>query len=429
LAAGILVLLGTTTSSPTPHPEPGGTDASTAAAPDGTAPAGDGAPAERVQHLARAGIDRWHAAGYRGQGVKVTVLDSGFQGYRAHLGKALPARVTTRSFRADGRMEAKDSQHGILCGEVVHALAPSAELLFANWDTNQPECFLDAVRWARRQGARVVSCSIIMPSWSDGEGNGPVHEALRQALGPGDQPGDLLCFACAGNTAQRHWGGPFHGGGDGFHRWQAGERDNRLTPWGDDRVSVELCCPPGAVYELGVRDETAGTDAGCARVPAAEGRPCAVVHFHPRTGHDYRVRVRHLGGRAAPFHVVALGGGLQYATARGSIPFPGDGPEVIAVGAVDGSGGRVPYSSCGPNSARPKPDLVAVVPFPSLCRPRPFSGTSAAAPQAAALAALWWSRHSDWTANQVREALRAACRDLGPPGHDWETGHGLVRLP
>ena len=60
---------------------------------------------------------------------------------------------------------------------------------------------------------------------------------------------------------------------------------------------------------------------------------------------------------------------------------------------------------------------------------RPFTGTSAAAPQAAGLAALVWSRHPDWTAAQVQEALRTAARDLGPAGHDFETGYGLIHLP
>src|SRR5262249_54838742 len=128
-------------------------------------------------------------------------------------------------------------------------------------------------------------------------------------------------------------------------------------------------------------------------------------------------------------HLVVLGGSLEYATAPGSIPFPGDGALVEAMGAVTVDGDRLPYSSCGPISQEPKPDLVAPVPFPSLCRARPFSGTSAAAPQAAALAALLWSRHPDWTANQVRRALHENARDLGPPGHDYETGFGLIHLP
>ena len=100
-----------------------------------------------------------------------------------------------------------------------------------------------------------------------------------------------------------------------------------------------------------------------------------------------------------------------------------------AVGAVDSGGKRLFYSSCGPNSCKPKPDFVATVPFASTCRERAFAGTSAAAPQAAALAALWCGRHPDWTVDQVTSAMRQSARDLGPPGHDSETGYGLIHLP
>jgi hypothetical protein len=406
-----------------------------AATPDSESPAGDRG-ATRAQALERLGVQAWHAAGQRGQGLKVAVLDSGFCGYRAHLGKALPERVTVQSFRRDGNLEARDSQHGILCGETVHALAPEAELLFANWEPERPEQFLAAVRWAGGQGARVVSCSVIMPTWSDGEGHGPVHEALARILGPGDRPGDLLCFASAGNTAQRHWGGPFRGAGraglspQGWHEWAPGQAANPLRPWGGERVSVELYRPAGATdFELRVEDVTAGREVGRARTSAAADRPGTAVAFVPEAGHRYALRVRQTEGEPGPFHVVVLGGGLRYATARGSIPFPGDGPEVIAVGAVDQQGLRLAYSSCGPDSGRPKPDLVAPVPFPSGWRSRPFTGTSAATPQAAALAALLWSRHPDWTARQVRQALQDAALHTGPWRHDRETGFGEVHLP
>src|SRR5436190_636996 len=98
---------------------------------------------------------------------------------------ALLALGFTLPFGMSSRSSARDSQHGILCAEVVHALAPDAELLLANWEPDSPERFLDAVRWARQQGARVVTCSVIMPSWSDGEGGGPVHDALTKILGAG----------------------------------------------------------------------------------------------------------------------------------------------------------------------------------------------------------------------------------------------------
>src|SRR5262249_19824172 len=149
----------------------------------------------------------------------------------------------------------------------------------------------------------------------------------------------------------------------------------------------------------------------------------------PTAGHRYRVRVRLAHGQPGSFHLAVLGGGLACATPGGSIACPADGSEVITVGAVDRHGRRASYSSCGPNSRAPKPARVPPVPFPGVWRTRPFTGTSAAAPQAAALAALWWSRYPTWTAEQVRTVLRTTARDLGPPGHDWETGYGLITLP
>jgi subtilisin family serine protease len=388
------------------------------------------APADRV--LDELGARAWHAAGWRGQGLTVAVLDTGFFGYQEHLGKALPAKVRVRSFRHDEDLEARDSRHGILCAEVVHTLAPGAALLLANWEPERPDQFLDAVRWARAQGARVITCSLIMPTWSDGEGHGPIHTALARLLGGGDRPGDALFFASAGNTALRHWGGRFHDGGDGWHEWARNPLgpvcDNPVRPWGSDRVSVELCWQLGS-YELSVRDATAGRLVGRAvGAPAGDAVPHAVVAFVPQEGHEYTARVRQLQTGSGPFHLVALGGNLGYARMQGSIPFPGDGPEVIAVGAVDGRGRRWDYSSCGPKAELLKPDLVAPVPFPSRCRLRPFAGTSAAAPQAAALAALVWSRHPDRTARAVRNSLQQAALPAAD-ARPWETGHGRLHAP
>jgi hypothetical protein len=398
--------------------------------PDSDPPAEEGDPqTQRRRLLDRLGISLWHKAGHKGAGLKVAVLDTGFSGYREHLGKALPQRITVKSFRTDGRLEVGDSQHGILCGEVIHALAPEAELLIANWEPDRPDSFLAAVRWARQEGARVISCSVIMPTWSDGEGHGAVHDALARILGGGDAAGDVLLFASAGNTAQRHWSGVFRGGVEQQHEWLPGRTDNLLRPWGTERVSVELCWTPGCVYELSVRDLLQDRDAAQAVVTVESDRCHAFVRFMPEEGHTYAVRVRLREGTADRLHLTVLGGGLQVHTTQGSIPFPGDGSEVVAVGAVDSAGKRCSYSSCGGGCESAKPDFVAQVPFPSLWRSKPFAGTSAAAPQAAALAAVLWGRHPTWSARKVRESLKASVRRLAKTPHDCETGYGRIELP
>jgi hypothetical protein len=388
---------------------------------------------QRAELLERMGVRAWHSRGWRGRGLKVAVLDSGFHGYRTHLGAALPPTVKIRSFRFDGDLEAKDSQHGILCAEVIHALAPEAEILLANWEPEHPDQFLAAVRWARQEGAGIISCSIIMPTWSDCEGHGRIHEELARLLGRGDSPGDALFVASAGNTAQRHWSGPFHDGSDGYHAWGTADgiafTENAIRPWGSERVSVELCCPARAGYEVLVTDATTRRLVGRTRSADSGGVGSAVVAFLPQTGHDYRVRVRQIHKGTGRFHLVVLGGSLRHTSCPESIPFPGDGAEVLAVGAVDQTGRRLSYSSCGAERGGTKPEFVATVPFPSSWRPRPFAGTSAAAPQVAALAALVWSRHADCTPRQIRESLKKAAHPCPRNSPSWQTGHGLIRLP
>lgn len=375
--------------------------------------------------IAQVGAADWHRAGKRGKGIKVAVLDSGLKGYRNAAGKVLPAGVKARSFRKDGQLEARESQHGVLCGEVIHHLAPDAELLLANWEPESPEAFLRAVQWARDEGARVISCSVIMPTWSDGEGNGLVHRKLKEIL---DGNGGALLFASAGNTALRHWGGPAAPDRDGWHEWQPRRRDNSLRPNPGERVSVELAHGTDAVFDLVIVDSKTGEEVGRAR-SSGDGHRRAAVRFVPRDGQRYTVRLRVVEGRSPRFHLTVLGGKLGVATRQGSIAFPGDGPEVVAVCAVDDTGRRQNYSSCGPCSCASKPDLSARVPFPSVWRPgQPFSGTSAAAPQAAALAALVWADAPHLSAAQVRQVLATSAQRLRA-GHCSETGHGVARLP
>src|SRR5262249_53139184 len=133
--------------------------------------------------------------------------------------------------------------------------------------------------------------------------------------------------------------------------------------------------------------------------------PSIAARFTPRSQSTYQVQVRLRKGSPGNFHLVVLGGSLSTVTSQGSVACPADGSEVIAVGAVTRSGRRLDYSSCGTIPQFLNPALVAPVPFPTTVRPQAFTGTSAAAPQAAALAALLWSSHPKWTADEVRGLL------------------------
>jgi hypothetical protein len=163
--------------------------------------------------------------------------------------------------------------------------------------------------------------------------------------------------------------------------------------------------------------------------PKRHDRLSAAVRFFPESGHRYAVRVRHVSGPMGAFHLTTTFGSIDETTPSGNVCFPADGPEVVAVGAVDAGGRRQAYSAVGADPSHVKPDLVATVPFPVMTRDRPFGGTSAAAPQAAAVAALWLSHHPDWKADRIRTAMEKSAIDLNTPGPDCETGYGLIHLP
>ena len=274
---------------------------------------------QRALLFRQLGVDRWHQDGQRGKGIKVLIIDCGFKGYRDQLGETLPQQVVTRSFRQDGSLEARDSFHGILCAEVVHALAPEAELLFATWEPNQPDQFLKTIAWARQAGVRIVSCSVVMPSWSDGEGGGPVHQELARLLGSGSEKDDMLFFASAGNMVRRHWSGPYQTM-KGWHVWQADRVDNPIRPW-REQVSVEMYWPAGCRYRLQVREVASGAEVPSYASVQPE-RCYAVSRFLAEPDKRYTARVQLLEGEARPFHLVTLGADLDYTTAQGQHPFP-----------------------------------------------------------------------------------------------------------
>lgn len=139
---------------------------------------------------------------------------------------------------------------------------------------------------------------------------------------------------------------------------------------------------------------------------------------------------------------VAVSEAIAYAVARdvvvvaaagnygvGSLPvWPAADPDVLAVASVDRGLAVSSFSSRGAyvDVAAPGGAVLSTAVGGGY---ETRSGTSMAAPHAAAAAALLRQRYPSWTQAQVRAALIGTATDLEPAGVDTASGAGLVSFP
>ncbi len=110
------------------------------------------------------------------------------------------------------------------------------------------------------------------------------------------------------------------------------------------------------------------------------------------------------------------------------VEYPAATPGVVGVGAIDSKLKRIPMSQYGSqvDIVAPGKDTVhACGGGTGLCK---STGTSAATALASAAAALLWSKHPDWTSNQVlRVMLNTAAKPSGGEKRSDYLGYGGIR--
>lgn len=107
------------------------------------------------------------------------------------------------------------------------------------------------------------------------------------------------------------------------------------------------------------------------------------------------------------------------------VKYPAAYPTVLAVGGMS-----TEYQANGLSNSGPEIDLVAPWDVFTTALGNTYEhkdGTSMAAPQVAAVAALAWSKHPSMKAYQIRQLLRQTAQDLTNTGWDESTGYGLLR--
>lgn len=413
------------------------------------------ADATTTEALAAMNADAWHTVGYTGHGLKIGIIDGGFAGYQALLGRELPSVITVETF-VDGETIADvngTTAHGTACAEIVHDVAPGAALYLAKIATNVD--LAEAVAWLRdAHGVDIISTSLGWYNLTPGDGTGELATLVDAARAAG-----ALWVTAAGNARLEHWGGAFTDtDGDGFHEF-AGQNWNQFGA--GDGTYVAL--PPGETIRAYLRwdDWHAPTEDLDLHLLRWSGSSWDVLasSTDPQTGlwgqRPTETIVATTTG-AETFYALAIerragacAVNLELFTSSNwrldrvvhprSVANLADAPGALTVAAVGAASphDQEPYSSEGPTNGPggtaegglPKPDLVAYAGVSTaLYGPGAFAGTSAAAPHVAGAAALLGEAYPAYSVDQLRHALEVSALDLGAAGPDTVYGRGRLFL-
>ncbi len=388
-----------------------------------------------------------HDDGDEGAGVKVGIVDLGFFGWQdAQLAGDLPGTVSTTSFCTD--FEA--TEHGTGVAEIVHEVAPAAELHLI--------CIEDVVDlgaakdYALANGIQILNLSVAF--FNSGPGDGTGDAATPEGIVRAGRDAGILWVVAAGNQAEAHWSGSFSGNGDAFHDFIPGDEGIGFRVAANAVACVFLkwhAWPTTSLqdFDLGIYDgatwEPVAGSAEPQRTSPSEPTEAACVMAPadaPPEGKEYFAAIYREAGTTPRLDLHVSGADFaQYNVAAGSVTEPASAPEALAVGAICWSGGALePYSSLGPTiDGRTKPDVAGFDSNSSFvygafsaaqgCGSSGFTGTSAAAPHVAGIAAILKQRDGSLTPAQLRARIEGSAEDLGTSGMDNLYGWGRLRLP
>jgi len=409
-----------------------------------------GAPAVTTEGLTPMNAQAWHAAGYRGAGVKVGIIDVGFEGYEDLLGTELPGSVTIRG-------DVGGDNHGTAVAEIIHDIAPEAELYLTK--SGGASGLAASVDWLISQQVHVINTSLGYCNETPGDGTGWLPDLVARARASG-----ILWVTSAGNERERHWGGPYNDpDGDSVHNFQGpveiawfGPRSGRCTRiaagyriyvyvrWNDwthvvEDYDLELLRWSGDDLEPVARSTN-----------VQEGwpgqTPTEMVAF-TTSGEPacYGFRVKHVfSTRPEPvnFEMFArgdIGHRLSEIVHARSLSNLADAPEAVTVAALNvyAPYPQESYSSEGPTNGPGgaetggfiKPDIAGYAHVSTATYgPGGFDGTSAAAPHVAGAAALLLSAYPGLSPEHLRAVLEERAIDMGPAGKDTQFGYGRLYL-
>ncbi len=433
--------------------------------------------------------------GYLGAGIKIGVLSDSYNatgGASADVtsgdlpGTGNPDGYTTPVTVVQDYSGGDDEGRAML--QVIHDLAPAAQLYFATADVSEAGFASNILSLRNNYGCNIICDDVAYfdePAFQDGT----VAQAVNTVTAAG-----ALYFSSAGNSGALAKGtsGVFEGDfndagsaafsgsskGGTIHNFGTtsspvngdivktlGEGVYNLIwsdPWGASTNDYDLflVSSAGKVKSSSTTSQTgsqnpyeaisASSLSSGDRLVVFKTTAAAVRAFHlntnrgtltvatngQTTGHACAVAAFCMAATpaAAAFESGYPSGPYPNAFNSSNVvePFSSDGPRKMFYNANGTAitAGSVTFASGG-GTTLSKPDLTAAdgvsTTFGSSTGLNPFFGTSCAAPHAGAIAALIWSANPSMTAAQIRTILTSTALDIEGSGYDVNSGYGIIQ--
>jgi hypothetical protein len=394
--------------------------------------------------VAMAKVSLLHQKGIRGRGVKVGVLDFGFGGYHTLESKAVVPTPAAAKYFGDSKDWAVGVPHGAACTEIIHAMAPEAQIYIAmvgdgSGSANDGE-IVAAAQWLVEQKVDIISFS--------GGGHGGPHDgrSTLDHLVEAVTSRGILWVNAAGNEGDSHWSGPAADADkDGWiDLGPKGEPFLIIQPkvnaaavlvtwndWGPDPSKPSSDQDLNA-YLFSYDPNTQKADlVGKSENPQqGRGAPQEFISVQAQAGNIFllALRAEHVT-RDFRIHVFAMvPSELVPSNKQGSVGIPATSPAALSVAAVDVTTGKLEtYSSQGPtDDDRIKPDIAGPDNDVSVAYAKRFQGTSAACPHVAGMAALLKQMNPKADVASLRKVVMSATRKMSTPVPNNETGFGII---
>jgi hypothetical protein len=390
------------------------------------------------------GADKWQAAGFRGKGVKVGVIDGGYKFYEKFLGTTLPADLKPVDIDAQlgGPGVIDSTVHGTAVLEIIHSLAPEATI-FATAVNGYDDEYKEALDYLiKEQKVNLVSMSM---GGYGGPGDGT--EAIEQYIEQLKKDYGVNFIFSAGNAGDGHYVDFFNPDAKGFHQFIPGVTrmavgnpgsvpfDTTFTlvweQWGfDPKQTNDL--------DLFVLDESGKAIMSSQNAQSVRD-PYEYFPITIPADTTYYIQIRQKPNTTPytkPFRVHFFTHDLpmQFMVPEMAVGSPATSKGALAVGAIQWNEDRKAYySSEGPlPDGTFKPEISAPAGVSSRAYQEEgeevFDGTSAACPEAAGIATILKGANPNLTADQLDQLLKELGKDLSPNGPDYANGYGRLDI-